>query len=224
MGPQLVAVVRPVFDSVAFTLTFPIPPAARPGDVMLAVLAGGDLISVTSPGWTSIINYFLAGLAFYARIREVREREPAAVFSWSTATSDLQGQLLVYRPSSQAALYEAHVAAPVAAVTNHNAPAVACQQPQNVEVCVWRANGSITYKPPAGMNQVDQYTSSLVAARTLLVTEIEPVGSVGTLSTRTAVASSAVPGAAMSLVLRERAPFKPPGLSRLSPGNVGLLP
>jgi hypothetical protein len=224
MGPKRIAAVRPVFDAVASSLTFAIPAAARPGDVMLAILAdGADASPAFASGWTSIINFFHATAAIRAHVREVGEREQAAVFDWPSSSTDLQGQLIVYRPSSRGALYELHATATLAAVTNHNAPAVACQQPQNVEICVWRANGAITYTPPAGMTQVDNYTSSLVAARTLLVAELEPAGVVGTLPARTAVASSAVVGAAVSLVLRERAPLRAPGLSRLAPGNIGLL-
>jgi hypothetical protein len=226
-GPKRIGSgVAPSFDSGASSLTFTTPPGAVPGDVLLAVLADSADPAPTLPaGWATLATFATASAAIRVVARDVADREPTSVvFDWASAAGDLQGQMLLYRPSSRGSIVEVTAPASIGAVTSHSAPAVVSLQAHNVELCVWRANGAITYTPPAGVVVIDTYTSSAVAPRTFMLAEVEPVGAAGNLPARVATASSAVAGAAMSIVLRDRAPVRAPSLSRLSPGNVGLLP
>lgn len=225
-GPRRIARARPTFASGPATLTFALPAAAQKGDLLLVITAAGSEPITSFPaGWTELTFFIGSNSRLRLYGKSVAENEPTSiVWDFGAAASDHQGQLLVYRPAAPGIVLEASAGADHASSTSHAAPSVACVQPNNVELCVWRAHAAVTYTAPVGMTVVDQYSSSVVGARSLLVAELEPAAAVGALPARTATLSGAAVGSSFSLVLRDRPPLRSPYLDDPVPGNIGLMP
>jgi hypothetical protein len=192
---------------------------AQIGDTLLVVIA--RVGAVTPPaGWVTLAQVG-SGMVLDVFARAAAPEEPdLAVFAGGA--EELQGQLIVLRGGGLQALVESSGHASFAIDTNPPSPAGTSQQAINLVLSVWSASGNVPFLTPTGYTLIDLFSTSEVTTRTLLIA-YRLAGATGTVPAIGAdTGGGFATGDAWTLVLRDRAPFRPRAFADLTAGNIGL--
>lgn len=222
---DVVASARGAYDAGLQTLTFALPALAIKGDALCAFVVHASTSSITVPdGWSDVATLTAGGLTARMLSRMVDDHEDAAIVVALTAAGDeVQGELVALRGAgTMPLLLEASAASAFAATTTPGSPAVSSLQAVNLAVELWSSSGLPTLTAPAGDAAIDAYSSSIVAARSLLVAS-RRVNATGAIALGAATASVNATGASFAFVLRASLPLQPLDLFDPVPGNIGFL-
>jgi hypothetical protein len=216
---------RPECDPAEQLISVTVPSTAVIGDVLVLLVVHASTSSITVPdGWTDLGSLTQSGRTERRIARMIDGGDTSSLVLETSAIGDeVQGALIVLRGvGSVALLVEASASLAFVATLTPGSPAVSSLQAIDLVLEVWSSSGALTMAPPSGSDAIDTYSTALVSARTLLVTQ-RRANATGALTLGAATSNANATGASFALVLRDGLPVQPRELVDLVPGNIGLL-
>lgn len=206
------------------SLTALTPDRVLPGDVLIAVIACGDSLSVaTMPdGWASLVTLSSTTRRAHVMRRVVESDEPAShtfVLSGAPAASEPMLELLHYRGVHPTAAVVASGIAAVAASTSYPAPSVAAAVYSDVLILIHYADDDITFTADATTTERTDVASGASGAIMIADHHKESTGATGV---KTATGSGSANGFAAAVLLSADALLVPDTLTLDPPGALGL--
>jgi hypothetical protein len=230
-GLKLIASSRPVFNAGAATITYTLPFAPTAGDLLVIVLVRdfAEPAFATPSGWTLLTDNGSdeAKIALLAKLSD--GSESAVEVTLTGATTERQGQLLIFRAGAPTTLVEAVGSSGFAATMAPDTPSLTTEgaalqslQAINLALLTMSSDGAVTMSPPTGFTTLDAYSSSLASSRSILVA-IRTVAATGGIYYGAADSNANATGRAWLHVLRDRLPIQPREIADVVPGNIGLI-
>jgi hypothetical protein len=182
-------------------------PAANVGDILLILVVRDDAVACSDGTWTKIIDGLGAGGIFldvYKRDVDGTagslEGDVISFLPVSLVSQELTGSLVVVENGIPLAPIEAFSHGAFLEDPNPTLPNIDSTLALNVVIGIWLADSTLTFAAPLDFAEVDTYSSSVVASRTLLVAK-RTANVVGDLEPAVASASEPATGRAFALVL-----------------------
>lgn len=199
-------------------------PVASLGTVLLILVVRDGEVTCSDAGWTKVIDgEGASGLFLDGWVRTVdgtAGSNAGDVISFLSETEqELQGTVVKSTNADEASLVYDVTHGSFAADATPPAPSIDATQDFDTIVCVWSMADEIAVSVPAGLTEIDSYTSSVVSERTLLVGQ-STSGAVGTIVPGDATASPAATGRAFSIVIHHIAEPPGPTLTKMQTGSV----
>lgn len=189
-------------------LNFVVSPQAV-GTVLVAVVVRSDDILCSDPvNWVRKVNGRGAGnflLDVWVR-RIVSPSENPSVLFLSTVEQELVGGMLAFNDVDYDDLIEAIEDIAFVDDINPPAPGSLAESANDTAIGIWASDDAVTWTPPPGMTELDDYESSLLATRSILIAVLGGVGSFPIVDLGAATASAPTSGRAWTIILRYLAP------------------